>query len=291
MKLNIPQKWLVQGAVVVLFMFAGFDIRDSHKLFDKEGALTSYDQLLIEAENAEIILFGELHDNPICHWLQLELTKDLYKAKTGKLVLGAEMFEADNQMILNEFLDGLISETNFEKEAKLWPNYQTDYKPLVKLALEKNISFIASNIPRRYANMVYKKGFGALDDLSARAKSFIAPLPIAYDPSLKGYSDMLAMAGQHGGENLPKAQAIKDATMAHFIHKNFESDTTILHFNGTYHSNNYEGIGWYLKALDPDLKILTIASVEQNSVDSLAQKNEGVADFILVIPSTMTKTY
>ena len=31
---------------------------------------------------------------------------------------------------------------------------------------------------------------------------------------------MLAMGGGHGGETLPMAQAIKDATMAHFILSN-----------------------------------------------------------------------
>lgn len=291
MKLIIPQNRLIQGTILVIFVLAGFEVRESHKLFDKEGRTTTYDQLLIAAENSEIILFGELHNNPICHWLQLELTKDLNEAKPGKLILGAEMFESDNQMLLDEFLAGLISEANFEKEAKLWPNYHTDYKPLVKLAKEKNIPFVASNIPRRYANMVYKKGFGALEELSAQAKDLIAPLPVAYDSTLKGYRDMLAMGGKHGSKNLPKAQAIKDATMAYFIHKNLKSESTLIHYNGTYHSSNFEGINWYLRQLDPDLKILTIASVEQAKIDSLQNKNKGVADFILAIPSTMTKTY
>ncbi|TAF00991.1 MAG: hypothetical protein EAZ80_03290, partial [Runella slithyformis] len=66
---------------------------------------------------------GEYHNNPICHWLQLKLTKDLFKQKGENLVLAAEMFETDNQLVLNEYLSGFIKETNFEKEAKLWSNF------------------------------------------------------------------------------------------------------------------------------------------------------------------------
>ena len=47
-----------------------------------------------------MVLFGELHNNPISHWLQLELTEDLHAARGADLVLGAEMFEADNQLLL-----------------------------------------------------------------------------------------------------------------------------------------------------------------------------------------------
>jgi uncharacterized iron-regulated protein len=80
------------------------------------------------------VFFGELHDNPIAHWLELQVTKDLYTEKGGKLVLGAEMFEADNQVVLDEYLKGIITGKQFETEAKMWQNYATDYKPMVDFA-------------------------------------------------------------------------------------------------------------------------------------------------------------
>ena len=80
-----------------------------------------------------MVFFGELHNNPICHWLQIELTKDLYEKKDGNIILGAEMFEADNQLILNEYIEGKVSDKNFKKEAKLWPNYKTDYAPIGRI--------------------------------------------------------------------------------------------------------------------------------------------------------------
>jgi uncharacterized iron-regulated protein len=63
-----------------------------------------------------------------------------------------------------------------------------------------------------------------------------------------------------------------------------------LHFNGSYHSDNYEGIIWYLKQADPGLKIVTITSAEQADMRKLSKESEGVADYILVTPESMTKT-
>lgn len=265
----------------------------AYNLFNEKGREAKYKHLLKDAAEADIILFGELHNNPISHWLQIELTRDMFGEKDSTLVLGAEMFESDNQMLLDEYLAGLIRQRNFEEEAKLWNNYDTDYKPLVEFAKENNLPFIATNIPRRYASMVHKEGFDALLDLPETAQSLIAPLPVAYDPELPGYKNMLEMMGGmgHASENLPKAQAIKDATMAHFILENWEPGKLFIHFNGAYHSNNNEGIYWYLKKQNPDLSILTITTVEQDNIEELAKENQAIADYTICIPKNMTKTY
>jgi uncharacterized iron-regulated protein len=265
--------------------------KPAYKLFDAKGKETTYDKLLKAAQEADIVLFGELHDNPLCHWLQLELTQDLYKTKKENLVLGAEMFEADDQVAINEFLSGKISDKTFKDEVKLWPNFKTDYKPLLDLAKANKLKFIATNIPRRYASIVYLKGMEQLDSLDAEAKKWIAPLPMKYDASLKCYKDIYESAGGHGGENLPKSQAIKDATMAYFILKNWSKGKTFVHYNGTYHSNNWEGIAWYLKQENPDLKIVTIAATMQKDMAELASESVNTGDFIICTPESITKTH
>lgn len=265
--------------------------KEAYQFFNIKGKKTSYSKLLKEIESADIILFGELHNNPINHWLQLELTKDIFNTINEDLVIGAEMFEADDQITINEYLGGHHSVNTFKKEVKVWPNNKTDYQPLVDFALSNQLPFIATNIPRRYANIVYKKGFEGLNSMHDHAKRWIAPLPIKYDSNLPGYTKIVEMAGGHGGENLPKAQAIKDATMAHFILKNYRKGSIFIHYNGTYHSDNFEGIVWYLKQSNPNLKIVTISSVEQEKIDSLTKEHIGIANFILCTPEMMTKTY
>ena len=161
--------------------------KKAYQIFDKNGKKTSYEKLLKAGEKADVVLFGEYHDNSVVHWLQLEFTKDLAQKKD--LVLGAEMLEADNQKQLDQYLNGEINQKQLDSSARLWKNYKTDYKPLVDFAKEKKFAFIATNIPRRYASLVFKKDLVALDSLSSLEKSWIAPLPIEFDINLPGYKE------------------------------------------------------------------------------------------------------
>lgn len=266
--------------------------KPAYQLYKQDGKVVKYSKMVKAMEEADIIMFGELHDNPICHWLQLEVTKDLYEINGEQLVLGAEMFESDNQLIIDEYFKDFFKAKKFEADARLWGNYSTDYKPLLEFAREKELTFVATNIPRRYASVVHKKGFEALEELPEASKAYIADLPIEYDAELPAYKEMMEMMKSmgHANENLPKAQAIKDATMAHFILKNFEKGQKFLHYHGTFHSNNFEGIIWYLKRQNPALKILSIASVEQTEIGELEEENYDLADYILVIDEDMCKT-
>ena len=279
------------GLLLVIVCLSFKSDQKAFKIFNDIGKKSSYKKILKKIQEADIILFGELHNNPINHWLELELTKDIFEKINENMAIGAEMYEADNQLVINEYLGGHLSYDTFKKEAKVWPNDKTDYLPILDYALSNQISFIATNVPRRYANMVYKDGFKAFNHLTPEAKSYIAPIPFKYDEKLLGYVNIKKAAGGHGGDNLPMAQATKDATMAHFILKNWTPGRTFIHFNGSYHSNNFEGIMWYLKQANPDLKILTINCVEQEQLEKLDTENEGTAHFIIVTPESMTKTH
>jgi len=261
-----------------------------YKVYTSEGRVISFSKAVKALAEKQYIFFGEYHNNAVSHWLQLELTQRLYTLKNKKLVLGAEMFEADNQFILDEYLNGLISSKNYQQEMRLWPNYNTDYRPLVEFAKENQLKFVATNIPRRYANMVYKKGLKSLDQLSDLAKSYIVPLStFEFDSTINCYEEMLKMP--HGGIEMATAQAIKDATMAHFILKNSNPQTTFLHYNGSYHSDNYEGIIYYLKQKVESKKIGSITTVSQDDINALEAQHLKKSDFIICVKSNFTNTH
>lgn len=261
------------------------------RIYNKKGQKVKTKRFLKSLESSNIILFGEIHDNPIDHWLELKILKYLNQKST--IEAGAEMFEADQQDLINQYLSGKITQEELDSTTHLWSNYQTDYKPLLDFAKENNLSFFATNVPRRYASFVYKKGLDALQKTTnGQEKQFIAPLPIAYDPELPGYKNMLHMEGHSTNPDFPQAQALKDATMAYFIYKEYSvHHNQFIHFNGDYHTKNFEGIYWYLKRKDKDLKISTISTVEQEDVTQFNEDNKGRADFIIVIDKDMTKTY
>ena len=278
--------------IVGLLILAGFKSdKKAYQLFDSAGKEIHYSRLLEMAKAADIILFGEQHDNPIDHWLEQELTKDLFVTQKENLILSAEMFEADDQVTLDEYLTGALSDKTFKDEAKLWTNFPSDYRPLLDFAKKNKLKFVAANIPRRYANMVYNRGLEKLDSISEEAKRWISPLPIQYDSTLTCYKDIFNQAKGHGGQNLPKSQAVKDATMAYFILKNYAPGKTLIHFNGSYHSDHHQGIEWYLKKSNPALKIVTVGSTEQDEMEDLDKDNYGLADCIICTPTSMSKSY
>lgn len=274
----------------LLAVFAFTPDKPAYSLFNGKGKRTSYAAMVKAMSTADIVLFGEYHDNPIVHWLQMESTSEVYKLRKD-MVLGAEMFEADVQTVLDRYLFDSLPDKEFEKTSRPWPNYKTDYKPLLQFARENKLPFIATNIPRKFASMVFRGGFSALDTLTTLQKSWIAPLPPLYDSSLACYAEISKAVGMHGGPNLPKAQAIKDATMSHFIMKHWSKGKLFIHYNGAYHSNNYQSIYWYLKKANPNLKIVTISTSLQQQLNKLDKESLNIADFVIVTPETMTRTH
>lgn len=268
--------------------------KPAYKLFDKEGKEVTFAKMSEVLATKDIVLFGEFHDNPIAHWLQLQLTKDFFARRGKDLTLGAEMFEADNQLILDEYLKGIIREKNFTEEMRLWNNYKTDYKPLVEFAKSKGLNFIATNIPRRYAAVISYKGTDSLQLLSNDSKAFIAPIPFPLDLEQPAYKSMREnMGGMHGikPENMAAAQAAKDATMAWRIVKHWSRGKLFLHFNGSYHSDNEQGIFWYLNQYLKKVNIGTITTVLQDDISEISGENKGKAEFTIVVHADMTRTY
>ncbi len=99
------------------------------------------------------------------------------------------------------------------------------------------------------------------------------------------------MMGDHGTPELVMAQSTKDATMAHFILKNYEDGHLFIHYNGAFHSDKFEGILWYLKRERADITYSTISTVSQENVGKLLSENHNLADFIICVDENMTTTY
>ena len=110
-------------AIILLSSF----IKDNpaYGLFTEKGKKADYSDLIKAASSADIILFGEEHNNPISHWLQLELTSDLLDEKGDQF--NSKLFAAFIQKRLNSskeilfvvggaygFSDALYSRANFK---------------------------------------------------------------------------------------------------------------------------------------------------------------------------------
>ncbi|MFD2786710.1 ChaN family lipoprotein [Hymenobacter rubripertinctus] len=270
--------------------------RPAYRLFTAAGQPVRYEAMLKTLAATDVVFFGEQHNDPIGHWLELQLTRDLLRLKQGRLVLGLEMFERDVQHLVDAYTTGELTDEAFEAQSRPWPNYATDYRPLLRLARQQKFRVVGTNVPRPYARQVAYYGPASLDTISAQAKTWLMPLPLRVDYNLPGYQKMAALMGEstHGNTSPQKmvaAQALKDATMAYYLNQARPPGHLLLHLNGSYHSDNHDGILAYLRQQNPQLKVLTISTVSQEQLAKLEQANQQKADFVLVVPTDMTRTY
>lgn len=127
-----------------------------YTVFRCKGKEVTYEKMIKSVAGSDVVFFGEIHNCVISHWMELKVLESLAE-NNSKLKVGMEMLEADNQLIIDEYTGSVISSDRFEEECRLWPNYSTDYEPLVYYSKRHHLPLIATNVPRRYASVVRRK--------------------------------------------------------------------------------------------------------------------------------------
>lgn len=266
-------------------------IEGLYKIFDtRSGKEVSIEDVAKAFAKADVLFFGEEHDDSIGHILEAKIFEESHKLTGNKLVLSMEMFEADVQGVVDEYLTGLIAEKNFIKEARAWSNYK-DYKPLVEYAKSNNLKVIAANTPARYANAVTRGGLQALDKFSPHTLMILPPRPIDTATG-KYYENFLKIMGGHGvmpGFHIYQSQNLWDATMAWSIFNHIRRDPAakIMHLNGRFHTDEQLGIISQLNkytaksARQPDILNISCFYVESLEKPDWSQYKH-LGDFVIM---------
>ena len=267
------------------------DIEGLYKIYDTKTRKEATIADIVKAfENADVLFFGEEHDDSIGHILEARILEQSYKKMGDKLVLSMEMFERDVQLVVDEYLAGLIQEKNLIEEGRAWKNY-SDYRPLVELAKANKLKVIAANTPRRYTNAVTHNGMGVLGSFDNRARPWLPPLPVDTATG-KYYDNFLKIMDGHGempGLHIYQSQNVWDATMAWSIHSYLQSASwaKVYHLNGRFHTDEKLGIIAQLKKYaakqNKQYRILNISSFYLKDISSPDwEKYKGLGDFIIV---------
>jgi len=287
-------------AVSVFLCLSSFSqpgIEKHYKIYNtRTKQLTTTEQIAIDCKDADVLFFGEEHNDSAGHYMEKEIFTALQKQYGNKLALSMEMFETDCQLVLNEYLNGFISEERMIKEARAWSNYK-DYRPAVEMARQNKLYVIAANPPRRYVNMVSRKGMKSLDSLPKSSKRFLPPLP--YDTASGRYRDkfMDFMKGGSPGTGNARifySQSLWDAGMAYSIYSYWRKnkDKKIFHMVGRFHCDEKLGTAAQLQNRNTRLKILNISCFSDSSFakpDWSAFSNLG--DYIILTDPELKKTY
>jgi uncharacterized iron-regulated protein len=260
---------------------------DIQIIHTKSKAAVTWKEILLEMDKNEILVWGEEHDDVQGHTAQIEFLKkfsDMYPA-----ALSLEMFEKDQQLIVDEYYRGFITEKQLLASISHWKNFTTDYLPLVKSAKESYTPIVCANPPRRYVNAVSRKGMMAYSDFSDEAYKFI---PAAYSLGLYQSEPYLAklramFQDAHttpsrqtfSAESMILAQYMWDHGMAEAISReNFRSGRKIFHINGRFHSDEEGGVVYRLRKIGH--KVLVISVFPEGKEET--QNFDKLADFVIL---------
>lgn len=266
-----------------------------YKIYDvKKKKTISIEDIISDMDEADVLFYGEDHNDSIGHFLEAEIFKKLSEKYPQRTALALEMFHTDIQPVIDEYLAGLISERNFIKEGRAWPNYK-DYRPLIEYAKENKIEVIGANAATRYSNAVTKDGLDALKKFPKSSASFLPPLPI--DTATGRYNEKFAetMGGHSMGPmKIYQTQNLWDATMAWSIAKLIKQHKGIkvLQLNGRFHSDEKLGTFAKLQNYAPKLQILNVSSFSDAGFDNPDwEKFKNLGDYIIITNPKIKRSF
>ena len=271
------------------------DLISHYKVYDvKKQKVISLDEVITDMHKADVLFFGEEHNDSIGHILEFTIFKKLADQFPKKTALSLEMFHTDVQPVIDEYLADLISEKNFIKEGRAWSNYK-DYKPLIEYAKTNKLAVIAGNAATRYSNAVTKNGLTVLSGFPKSSLNNLAPLPIdtATGRYLEKFTELL---GGHsmGLMKVYQTQNFWDATMAWSIAKFAKANKgiKILQLNGRFHSDEKLGTSAKLQKYAPTLKILNISSFsDENFENPKWEKHRNLGDYIVITDPKVKRSF
>ncbi len=255
-------------------------------------------QMLEDLGRADVVFFGEQHDDPETHRAEAELLEAI--GRTGRpVILSLEMFERDVQSVVDDYIAGRVRESDFLARARPWDRYATDYRRLVELAKQRQWRVVAANVPRSLASVVGRRGLGALDSLSATDRAYAAREHMCprddyharFMESMRSHSPGAAPTSR--ADSLPTAvaerfylaQCMKDETMAESIvnaRLAAPRAAIVVHYDGAFHSDYSQGTVVRVKRRQPGwtVAVVTAVPVPDPAVAPIVTQS-GRADYVI----------
>ncbi|MGE5172297.1 MAG: ChaN family lipoprotein [Betaproteobacteria bacterium] len=137
-------------------------VSDKTVLGVREGRNISFARMIEDVKKIDLVFVGEVHDIPDHHLMELEIIRALHESGVP-LAIGLEMFRADSQKGLDEWVHGALSLDKFlpvyyDNWRVPWPLY----RDIFSYAREHRIPLVGLNIPDKIAQNVAEKGFASL---------------------------------------------------------------------------------------------------------------------------------
>ena len=273
----------------------------AHRVYDtKSKKIVDFETMVAKLSKADLVFLGEQHDDPRTHQLQAAVLEGVARRRSGPVVLALEMFERDVQGALDAYLAGKTSETEFLAASRPWPNYATDYRPMVEFAKASGWPVVAGNVPRRLASVVARRGLVAVDSLPPADRAFIAKaLDCPRDDYWTRFKATMGDMAGHGMTLTPEqveatvwrtyeAQCVKDETMGEAVaESHVTKQAMVIHANGAFHSDYRYGTADRAQRRAPQAKSMVVSFVPVTDLDTVDGKpHRKLGDYVVFTLAT-----
>lgn len=258
---------------------------------DDSGAEIPLEELIGELSRAEVVFVGETHLDEVTHRTELAILEGLIARTGGRVVLALEMFTRADQNALDRYLAGEIDEKNFLAEARAWPNYRTDYRPLIECARAAGVPVVGSNLSPAARRKLASGERAAYESLTEEERAGVAGELHPNSPEYWERFDR-TVRGHGAGFGDPDPEARLHSIQSYWDNTMGEScalalarhpGRIVLHVNGGFHTAHGLGTVEQLRLRAPGARI---ATVQIEPVGGLAdvelEPGEGDADFIIL---------
>lgn len=197
----------------------------------KEGKAITFEKMIDEMKPSWFVYVGESHDSLPMHSIQLKIIQALYGLDRS-LSVGLEMLPVTFQESLNKWSLGILSKSEFVRDAKWYVNWNLNfrfYEKIFEFSKDNGIQMRALNAPRELITKIRMKGW---DALSPQEQEMI-PQPKLFYPEhkvlIRTIFETAELPHQMKGEGLDivfeglyHAQSAWDETMAFQVRQSYE---------------------------------------------------------------------
>ena len=183
------------------------------------GTKVTADQMNAAITDARIIYVGETHDNPAAHRLELQILRAVAESYPGQVSLGLEMFNHEQQQVLNEWVAGSLSEKEFLKTSdwySVWNQDFTYYRDILNFARDNQIPVVGINVTKKLRQKV---GMADLEALDKETRALLPEMDMN-DQYQKAMTEAIYADHSQGDKMLDgflRIQTLWDETMAESI--------------------------------------------------------------------------
>jgi uncharacterized iron-regulated protein len=249
------------------------------------------DDLLAQAVEADYLVLGEIHDNPLHHRLQAELLAR-YADRHPSTAVGFEQLDVDQEAALIQYrgqstptAEGLAEAVDWPSSG--WPDFAI-YAPLFEEALRRELSIQPLMSSRSASRRVLENGFASI--LPDPALQVLQPdrLLDAREREEVGGLMQDAHCGMLPEDRIAGMVNVQIARDAFMAWRAFQAGERAVIITGNGHARRDRGLPRFLQRLTPPANIVVIQLLEWDGGDEGDARAfvpaDSVADFVILTP-------